>query len=244
MWVVEVGVQPDRMVLFQHGAQRGRDALRQHHRQPAPDADDLDVRDRAERAEQPVEVVVGEDERVAAGEQHVADGGRAGDVGDAGAEVVLAHHEVGIAHHALAQAVAAVDGALARDAKGDFVGVVVDEVFDRAVAHLVQRIGDAHDVGRHLAGVRHHLPAHRARRVRGVHERGVVRRDGPPKHVRRLLNGLALAACWVDKAFEILGGAEAVAHLPAPVVPLGLRGVGHRKEKPCGEGVEESESRR
>ena len=43
------------------------------HRQPRAEAQDLDVGDGAQLGEQPVEAVVGEDERIAAREQHVAD---------------------------------------------------------------------------------------------------------------------------------------------------------------------------
>ena len=193
---------------------------------------DLDVRDRAQLAEQPRELAVREHERVAAGQQHVADGGRARRCRRGLAQVVLAHHEVRVADHALAEAVAAVDGALGRDAEGHLVRVVVDEVLDRAVADLVERVRDADDVGRGLVGERDDLPADGAGRVERVHQARVVRRDGPAEDALGRGDAGALLGRRLDVAGERAGVVDAVAHLPAPVGPLGearvvLREGGH-----------------
>ena len=66
--------------LPQHAAQLRRDPLRQHGRHLGADADELDVRDRPQLAQDPVEPLVAQGQRIAAGEQHVADRRRAADV--------------------------------------------------------------------------------------------------------------------------------------------------------------------
>ena len=66
--------------FLQHRAQLVVDAHRQHDRHARADADDLDVRDRAQRGEDLLEARGRQRQRIAARDQHVADGGRAADV--------------------------------------------------------------------------------------------------------------------------------------------------------------------
>ena len=93
--------------------------------------------------EQPAEAVVGEHERVAAGEQHVADLGRRADPVERRLELALLHRPLRLADHALAQAEAAVERALVVHAERDPVAVDADHVLDRRVGDLVERIGEA-----------------------------------------------------------------------------------------------------
>src|SRR5258706_14428151 len=69
-----------RMILPKHRAELGRDSLRQKNRNPRADAEELDVRNGAQLAQQVFELVIAEQQRVAAAQQHVADGGVAADV--------------------------------------------------------------------------------------------------------------------------------------------------------------------
>jgi hypothetical protein len=71
--VVEVHAHPDGAVFFEDLAELRRDALRQEHRDARADADELHVLDRAQAAEQVLELLVRQQQRVAPGEQHVAD---------------------------------------------------------------------------------------------------------------------------------------------------------------------------
>ena len=234
--VVEVGVQPDRVVRPQQVAQIVRHAERERHRQPRTEPDDLDVWDRAEFAEQPAEVGLVEDERVAAGQQHVTDLGVRREVVDGLLQFVLPHHEVGVADHPLAEAVAAVDRALGRDAEGHAVAVVMDEIFHRRVPDLVQRVHDADDVGRHLAHPRDDLPPDGTVGIVGVHQARVVRRDVPAEHVGRGLDGGEFVGGGVDVLPERFLVVDAVAHLPAPVGPRGRGDVGRAFHWRCAHG--------
>ena len=71
--VVEVEVDPQRVVLLEHLAQLVVDPLRQEDRHPRPDPDDLDVRDLAQPAQDRLEQLRREGQAVAAGDQDVAD---------------------------------------------------------------------------------------------------------------------------------------------------------------------------
>ena len=76
----EVQAHPQGMMLAQHAAQLARDALGQHGGHFRPHADELHVRDGPQLPEQPIQPLFAEQERVAAGQEHVADGRRAADV--------------------------------------------------------------------------------------------------------------------------------------------------------------------
>lgn len=80
--VVEVGVQPHGVILLQHVAQRGSDALGQHDGGAGADADDLHVGDLAQLGDDVLQALVAHQQGVAAGQQHVADLGRIADVLD------------------------------------------------------------------------------------------------------------------------------------------------------------------
>ena len=71
--VVEVEVDPERVVLLEHLAQLVVDPLRQEDRHARADPDDLDVRDLAQAAEDLLEQLRGEGQAVAAGDEDVAD---------------------------------------------------------------------------------------------------------------------------------------------------------------------------
>ena len=91
----EVEAHPQRVVASQHPRERRRDALRQHDRHLAADPEELHIGDPPETRQHPFQPIVGQQQRIAAGEQHVADDRRARDVVDGalplrGAELVLA----------------------------------------------------------------------------------------------------------------------------------------------------------
>ena len=112
----EVDAHPQRVVLLQHLRQRRRYALRQYDGNFRADAKELDVRNLPEARQQPLESIIGEEQRITARQQHVANHGRSGNVVDrslplAGAEFV---GPVMRPDDARAGAVAAVDRAGSR----------------------------------------------------------------------------------------------------------------------------------
>ncbi len=78
--VGEVDAHPERMMLPQHAAQLGRDPLRQDGGHFRAQPQELDVRDPRRRPENPVEPLVAHGQRIAAGDEDVADGRRLADV--------------------------------------------------------------------------------------------------------------------------------------------------------------------
>ena len=69
--VVGVDADEERMELLQHGAQLGRDALRQEDGNARADAKELDVRNRAQTGQQILQLLVAEQKRIEIGRAHV-----------------------------------------------------------------------------------------------------------------------------------------------------------------------------
>ena len=71
--MVGMDAHEQRMKFFQHRAQLRRDALRQKDRDARADAQKFHVRNRAQPAQQILQLLVAQQQRVAAAQQHVAD---------------------------------------------------------------------------------------------------------------------------------------------------------------------------
>ncbi len=173
--VVEVQVDPERVVLLEHLAQLVVDALRQEDRDAAADADDLDVRDLAQAAQDLLEQLRRKGQAVAAGDQDVADLRRPAQVLEL--RLVVAAVEVlgRVADDARPRAVPAVRRALRRDEHQDPVRVAVDEPGHRGVAVLGERVLHHRGEGVVLGRDRDDLAADGVVGVVGVDEADEVR---------------------------------------------------------------------
>ena len=139
-----VGVN-DQHLLQTRGTQPAEqlviDAVRNHHRQARVDAQALEMRDLAQRLHQPRQALVGGDQRVAAGQDHLVDAL----VGAQVVEDILPLRAAGLVvliGEVTAEAVAAVDRAAAAGHQQHPVGVLVDQSRQRRMLGLFQRIGD------------------------------------------------------------------------------------------------------
>ena len=217
--VVEVQVDPERVVLREHLAQLVVDALRQEDRHAAPDPDDLDVRDLAEPAQDLLEELGRERQAVAARDEDVADLRRPAQVLEL--RLVVAAVEVlgRVADDPRARAVAAVRGALRRDQHQDPVGVAVDEARHRRVAVLGERVLHHRGEGLLLPAGRDDLAADRVVRVVRVDQADEVGRDVDAELVRRR-EPQALVVGQVQDRLDLREVVDPMTELPAPVVPL------------------------
>ena len=231
--VREMHAQEQRVVAPEDGEQSIRDALRHHRGHLRPDAQDLDVLDRAQLAEQPIDFVVRERERVAAGDQDVAHLGVLANVLDAAGppELARAAGRRG-ADHARPRAVATIGRAQVRREEQDAVRVPVHEAGHRAVVVLSERVVVLAHALRPFARAGDDAPADRIVRRRRIEEAEIVRRHRQRQRARTALERGALVIRELDEALELLERVDAVAHLPMPVVPVGLLGLG---EEPLAE---------
>src|SRR6266567_9300015 len=80
--MIRMNADEQRVIFLQSRAQLRRDALREKNRDVRAEAQELHVRDAAQLREQVFELLVAEQERVAAAEQHVAHFGMLADIAD------------------------------------------------------------------------------------------------------------------------------------------------------------------
>ena len=199
----EVQAHPDRMVPPQHAAQLARDPLRQHGRHLRADADELDVRNRPQLAENPLELVVAQRQRIAAGDQHVANLRRAAQIIERRHQPALLRHQLAVADHARPRAVAAVRRAEIERQQQHAIRVAMHQARHRAVRIFAQRIVGLALGPHELIERRHDGPPQRLQRIVGIQQAHVVRRDADRQHRAALHERFALLVGQPQHLFEL-----------------------------------------
>ena len=223
--MVEVEVDPHRVVLLEHGAQLVVDALRQEDRHPRADADDLDVRDLSQAAQDRLEELGRQGQSVATGDEHVAHLGRSAQVLELRLMLLAVEVLRRVTDDARARAVAAIRGALRGHQHQDPVRIAVDESGHGRVAVLGERVLHHRREGLLFAAGRDDLAADRVGRVLRVDEADEVGRDVDAELVRRG-EPFALVVGQLEDGLDLLEVVDPVRELPAPVVPLLVGHVG------------------
>ena len=214
------------MVAAQHPRQVAGDALRQHQRNLRADAQELHVRDGAQAAQQPFQLVGGDGQRVAARQQHVADLPVRGDVVDRALPLRQRKSVfAAAADHPAARAVTTIGAAESGGQEQHAIGIAVDEAGHGGVVVLAERIVGLADRAGVLAVDRDVRAAQRLLGVGLAEQAGVIRRDADGKRPFVAGDGAALILAEPDHPGERPEVANAVAQLPAPVVPVGGAGV-------------------
>jgi len=220
--MVEVRVHVDRVVLLEHSAELGRDALGHHHGSAGAETDDLHVGDGPQALEDRFQVVVGQHEGIAAADEDIPHLGMGGNVVDGLLDVLLGHVDIGVAHEAAPRAVAAVHAADVGDQQQHPVRVAVGEARHRAVHILVEGIRQIGGIIVQFRQAGHGLHAHGAVGILPIHQRRVVGRDLHGELGEAPLQVLALL---LREREDLLQGGDVpdgVLELPPVVVPFGF----------------------
>ncbi len=232
--VVEMGVEPERLVPLQHRGQGVRDAHGHHHGRARADADHLHVRDGPQAPEHALNFGIRQHERVPAGKQHVPHLAVGLDVGVRPFELFLPQREILAADQPAPRAVPAVHRAPVRQQQQHAVRVPVHQPRHGGIGVLAQGVGP-------VAGLHVQLPhggdgllPDGAFGVRGVHQRGVVRRDRHAEMPQAPLHARLLIGRKRQNLRQLFRRGHAAAHLPAPVVPFFGRHAGPRRFVPEG----------
>ena len=181
--MVEMGVEPYRMVFLQHCAQFRRNALRTDNRCTAADADNLHMRNRTKPSDYVFQFLVPDHQRVSATEQHIAHALRPFNVFQRLLDAVGGGLAVLLTCKTAAGAVPAVHRAHVGDQEQHTVRIAVGKAGGRRILILVQRV---EQVGRGDMGLRHRryaLPPDRIMRVIRIDQAQVIWGDG---HAQRL----------------------------------------------------------
>ena len=203
--VVEVGDHVEWRESAQERSQRGGHAHRAGHRDAGAEADHLYRRDRRDLGEQLLEPGVGEQEGVAARDQHVAHLGVLAQVGDGLAQGRAIELALTAAGEPAPRAVAAVDRAAIGGQEQHAVGIPMHDGRRRAGQVLLQRVRELPGPDQRLVGQRDGLPSNRAERVPPIDQREVVGRDAESEDLRRGGDALAFVGTERQAALELLG---------------------------------------
>jgi hypothetical protein len=90
---------------------------------------------------------------------------------------------------------------------------------------LTARIDQFPRRGGHFLDARNHLATNRTIRIVAVDQGEEVRRDGKGELMTDLLDACALFGRQLDQRFERFQRRDAMAQLPPPIVPFGVRDV-------------------
>ena len=220
----EMHAEPQWAVPPEHAHERRRDALGQYRRNFCADANEFDVRNRANGGQTFVQRGVVERQGVAAGNQYV---------GDVGIAAQPRERQIptdgAFAGGARAGAIAAERGAIARGEQQNFVGIGANQPRRDGVGGFTQGVGIfAGNVAGFAHIGQHGAPQGTIRFIIG--EQGkIIRRNGQ-RHapgIRRMQPAQFARGQIRQRAGNGRGVTNAMPQLPAPVMPL--RGGGRRK---------------
>ena len=218
--MVHMDTHPERMMFFQDRAELRGDALREKDRDAGADTNELDVRDGTQAPKQSVELFIGEEERIAAGEEDIAHLRVPLEVGNRLVKVGLELLLPSTAHHARAGAVATVGGAAIGNQKQHPVGIAVNQPWHRHMAVLTARVGHLGGGNRSLPDMGDDLPADRAVGILALDQIEIMGRDGEGQLVARKDHASTLLRSEEEVLLKPLQCGDPVAKLPLPVIPL------------------------
>src|SRR5450756_914044 len=138
--VVELRVEPQRMVLAQHGAEFGRDTLRKNHGGTRADAYHLDVLNLADLTDDILEELVVDEQRVTTGQEDVPNLLVLTNVADCRVDLAPGASCVSHACKASARAVTAIHATLVRNEKEHAIGISMRQAVDRRIDLLIEGI--------------------------------------------------------------------------------------------------------
>ena len=218
-----MGVDPDRMMLFEHRGERVGDPVRQDHGGAGADANDLHMGDGAQLPQDPVEGLILQQQRIASGEKDVAHRLGPANVVDPRPDRLAPGDEIDIPHLALAGAMPAVHGAHVADLQQNPVGIAVRQSRNGAVLVLGQRIGHVRRVDHQfLGGGEGLLEDGVVAEVGGVDEGEVIGCDGERKLFEGLMQDFSFffVKPYAQKIFKLIQAFDRMSELPLPIFPV------------------------
>ena len=138
--MVELRVEPQRMVLAQHGAEFGCDALRKNHGNTRANAYHLDVLNLADLTDDILEELVVDEQRVTTRQENIPHLLVLTNVADCRVNLAPGAPCVSHACKASARAVTAIHAALVRNEKEHAIGVPMRQAVDRRINLLIEGI--------------------------------------------------------------------------------------------------------
>ena len=231
--MVEMRVQPNGMVLFEHGAKLRGDPLRHDNRGSAAETDDFNMRHLAQLADDVFKLFIALHECVAAGKKNIANFGMIADIVETFLDLAIGNGGIMLPRKPAAGAVTAVHGALVGDKEQDPVRITMSQTGHGGIRVLMKGVKLVLGSLIKLCRGRNALTTNGIIGIVRVDEGEIIGSDRHAERAEAFRNTLFLLGSQGDVFFEIFKSFDAVCNLPMPIVPKLIGNIGEQTVLPA-----------
>src|SRR5438105_5308908 len=218
--MIDMHADPKRMIFGKHRAKLGRDSLWQENRDARADAEKLDMRDRAQAAQNFLELIFAENERIAAAQKHVAHFGVLFEVAERFLEIGVQFLFANTADDAAARAISTITRTAIGHEKEYPVGIAMHEPWHRHVRIFTTWIGHVVRRRPRFLDPRNDLTPDRIVRISFARNQiEKMGRDGERELIAGEQDAAAFFLAEIEMLLELSEGRNSVLKLPLPIVP-------------------------
>lgn len=231
--MVEMRVQPNGMVLFEHCAKLRGDPLRHDNRGSAAETDDFNMGHFAQLADDVFKLFVALHECVAAGKKNIANFGMIADIVETFLDLAIGNGGIMLPRKPAAGAVTAVHGALVGDKEQDPVRITMSQTGHGGIRVLMKGVKLVLGSLIKLCRGRNALTTNGIIGIVRVDEGEIIGSDRHAERAEAFRNALFFLGSQGDVFFEIFKSFDAVCNLPMPIVPKLIGNIGEQTVLPA-----------
>ena len=231
--MVEMRVQPNGMVLFEHCAKLRGDPLRHDNRGSAAETDDFNMGHLAQLADDVFKLFVALHECVAAGKKNIANFGMIADIVETFLDLAIGNGGIMLPRKPAAGAVTAVHGALVGDKEQDPVRITMSQTGHGGIRVLMKGVKLVLGSLIKLCRGRNALTTNGIIGIVRVDEGEIIGSDRHAERAEAFRNALFLLGSQGDVFFEIFKSFDAICNLPMPIVPKLIGNIGEQTVLPA-----------
>ncbi len=231
--MVEMRVQPNGMILFEHCAKLRGDPLRHDNRGSAAEADDFNMGHLAQLADDVFKLFVALHECVAAGKKNIANFGMIADIVETFLDLAIGNGGIMLPRKPAAGAVTAVHGALVGDKEQNPVRITMSQTGHGGIRVLMKGVKLVLGSLIKLCRGRNALTTNGIIGIVRVDEGEIIGSDRHAERAEAFRNALFFLGSQGDVFFEIFKSFDAVCNLPMPIVPKLIGNIGEQTVLPA-----------
>ena len=231
--MVEMRVQPNGMVLFEHCAKLRGDPLRHDNRGSAAETDDFNMGHLAQLADDVFKLFVALHECVAAGKKNIANFGMIADIVETFLDLAIGNGGIMLPRKPAAGAVTAVHGALVGDKEQDPVRITMSQTGHGGIRVLMKGVKLVLGSLIKLCRGRNALTTNGIIGIVRVDEGEIIGSDRHAERAEAFRNALFFLGSQGDVFFEIFKSFDAICNLPMPIVPKLIGNIGEQTVLPA-----------
>lgn len=231
--MVEMRVQPNGMVLFEHCAKLRGDPLRHDNRGSAAETDDFNMGHLAQLADDVFKLFVALHECVAAGKKNIANFGMIADIVETFLDLAIGNGGIMLPRKPAAGAVTAVHGALVGDKEQNPVRITMSQTGHGGIRVLMKGVKLVLGSLIKLCRGRNALTTNGIIGIVRVDEGEIIGSDRHAERAEAFRNALFLLGSQGDVFFEIFKSFDAICNLPMPIVPKLIGNIGEQTVLPA-----------